>query len=445
MRLNDLLTATESDEEFGDNNEEIEPADIAKELVKHYKLKAIRENDHPIYRYIDEGENEGIWVRAEIWLAEIVKRHYRYTSRREFEEILFSIWTMESVGVERGQFDSDPWMLHFNNGWYNLKTRKFEPHNANSHNMLSMSKSKVDYNPDAKCPATDTVLDMTLSKANKDLYLKVTGYCFLPTYAFKKAFVFLGPPDSLKTTLKEHIGNLVGWNNVSAVAWNDFDKPYMSADLYGKMVNLSSEFSRNNLLDTRVFKQLTGDDSITARKIRESPITFKNRAKLITAVNDMPEFKGVDEAIVKRIIVIDFDRQFREGEVPNELLEKMKSPDELSGLLNLALNALHQVMDDNGFNELDLEEKIAEYNERTSQLHDFVQDRCDIEPLANVPSKQLIGAYNGYCREKGIRPLSDGRFGEELLAVYENKGVIKDRQRIKGKPTYFYRGIKLKE
>lgn len=419
---------------------------IANELTKNYKLKAIRDSDHPIYRYNDTLENEGIYSRAETWLAEQIKKYHPDVTTRDLKEIFFTIWTKEGVGVGREEFDSDSWAIHFNNGWFDLKTWTFEPHGPNSHERLSLRKSKVRYDPTATCPVIDMALENTLSKESKEMYLKMAGYCFLPNYAFKKAFVMIGGKDSGKTTFKELIGELVGWENVSAVAWSDIEKPYMAAELYGKMVNLASEITKAQLLDIRVFKMLTGDDTITSRKIRQEPITFKNRAKMIIAVNDMPEFgEEVDEAAVGRIIVIDFDRQFREEEIDKELLAKMSAPEELSGLLNHALRSLKQIFTDNGFNEPDLEDKVAEYKERTSKLAEFIKERCDIvlgqTDEGKIYTNDLMDAYTKYCREKNIRPLPDKVFGKELAAI----NIKKERESSGTKRRYRYVGIKLKD
>jgi putative DNA primase/helicase len=424
-------------------DEKIDPSTIANEIVKHYKLRATRTDDHPIYRYNEDGKDAGIWTRAETWLAEIVKKHYPAITSRQFKEILFSIWTKEGVGVEPEEWDSNRWACHFNNGWFDLKTWTFEPHGPNSHERLSLVKSTVNYNPDIECKVINEALDKTLSKENRELYLKMIGYCFLPSYAFKKAFVLIGPKDSGKTTFKELIGHLVGWHNVSAVAWSDIDKPYMAAELEGKMVNLASEITKAQLLDSATFKKLTGDDTITSRKIRQAPTTFKNKAKMIIVVNDMPEFGEIDEAAIGRIIIIDFDRQFREDEIDKDLLSKMTTPEELSGLLNLALKGLKQVIEDNGFNEPDLEDKVAEYQERTSKLKDFIKDSCEIAPLKTVSSQELFKAYSQYCIRVNTRPLGDRDFGKELLNTYGNS-VSKSRPVIDGKRVYVYHGIGLK-
>jgi putative DNA primase/helicase len=418
--------------------------DIANELIDTYKLKAINDTDHPIYIYKEKGDKKGIYTRAENYLAAQIKKPHPEVTLHDLKEIFFTIWSKEGVSVERAEFDSDPWAIHFANGWFDLRTWTFEPHGENSHDRLSLRKSKVRYNPEATCPVIVKALSETLSPENKEMYLKMVGYCFLPTYAYKKAFVLIGGKDSGKSTFKELIGELLGWDNVAAVAWSDVEKPYMAAELYGKLANLASEITKANLLDIRVFKQLTGDDTITSRKIRQEPITFKSRAKMIIAVNDMPEFGEIDEAAIGRIIIIDFDRQFREGEINPNLLAEMSTPEELSGLLNLALDSLKQILKDNGFNEPDLDDKVAQYKERTSVLAKFIAEKCVIPynptEADRIHTKDILTAYALYCREHNERPLSDKMFGKELKAAH---GIDKKRES-DGKRLYFYPGIRLK-
>src|SRR5207247_4623371 len=116
--------------------------------------------------------------------------------------------------------------------------------------------------------------------------------------------------------------------------------------------------------------------------------------------------------------------------------------EEKSGLLNLALDALKQLIEDNGFIDADDIEKVAkEYKANTGAVARFVDTKCEITRNSNdfIICRDLWGAYFDYCNQNQIIDIKDDNiFGMEILQMH----VVKKRVSIsKHQREHCYVGI----
>ena len=69
----------------------------------------------------------------------------------------------------------------------------------------------------------------------------------------------------------------------------------------------------------------------------------------------------------------------------------------------------------------------------------FIEEECVVEVNATVDSNELRSSYKRYCEEKGYKPLSDNKLGEELKRL----GINKTRIRTEEGRINLYEGIQL--
>lgn len=73
------------------------------------------------------------------------------------------------------------------------------------------------------------------------------------------------------------------------------------------------EFNEDELINHGMFKYLTGNDTLYARPLYKDPIRFQPAFKFLVICNDLPRFKGNDEATWNRVRVIPFESKFKEN------------------------------------------------------------------------------------------------------------------------------------
>jgi putative DNA primase/helicase len=160
-----------------------------------------------------------------------------------------------------------------------------------------------------------------------------------------KAFVFHGPSAANgKSTIQAVMRHLLPRHVVACIAPADLGEPQFLATLAGCQVNLSDEISSSKAIATDRFKATVTGDPVQAKAIYKVPFTFTPRALHVFSANHLPSFSGgVDNGIVRRIVVVPFNRSIPEAERIPDLAAKLIEH-EGDILVSLALQAAADVV-----------------------------------------------------------------------------------------------------
>ena len=132
--------------------------------------------------------------------------------------------------------------------------------------------------------------------------------------------------------------------------WREGEEPDL-VDLFGKLANVFADLDRRALKGTSYFKTIVSGDSIDAERKFKSTFSFTPYAKLIFSANEIPHSSDNTFAFYRRWCIIPFNNKFEGEKADVNLLHKLTTPEELSGLLNRALQGLIRLIDNNGFTE----------------------------------------------------------------------------------------------
>ncbi|MBI9071404.1 MAG: hypothetical protein JEY94_07380 [Melioribacteraceae bacterium] len=323
------------------------------------------------------------------------------------------------------QMNPDKSILNFANGLYNLETNSLESHTPNYKTTVQFP---VEYDPEAECPLFIEKINEML-EGNKEVIdhlLKWMMYTMIPTYEFQKALLLVGKGGNGKSVIMNVWRELIGDDNISNQEFSNLadGQHYSAFQLVNKYANFSNEVSGLEK-DAYMFKALTGDDKISCRQIKEKPIEFKNMARLIISANSYPKFKVVDNAIIRRLDIISFNKSFIKR--PDTQLSR-KLITEIPGILNLVLNKYKEiVLHDGGIyfeSPGDVLKNITEFKEASDSVAVFVKEKCvlgnDETPSYASTLSSLYLAYKSWCTENyGDQPKTKPVFTEELNSLYD--------------------------
>jgi putative DNA primase/helicase len=408
---------------------------LVEEILSRLHIKTL-EDTHEILYYRD-----GIYVRdgEQKILAELQEIAGFELTNSMRSEVLATIRAM--TFTPREEFDRDPNLLNFKNGLVNIETGEEFVH---SPKFLCMTQMPVEYRPGVGCPQIAKFLKETLDPEQVKVVVKMLGYILLKNVKYEKAFLLVGEGSNGKSTLIKLVVSFVGTENASQVSLQELTADrFASAHLYGKMVNVFADLKADKINDSGYFKLLVSGDRIRAQKKHQQPFEFSNYAKLVFSANRIPDTADDSYAYFRRWVILRFDRTFEGTAKDESLIEKLTMPEELSGLLNMALGGLKRLKAEHGFEHTDIEEIRELYKEGASKIKDFINEQCELDttnPELTVSTYELHNTYAGYCRGKGTSFLDITRFGEELKAL----GVKHQRKRKKGSREYVYVGISLK-
>ena len=99
------------------------------------------------------------------------------------------------------------------------------------------------------------------------------------------------------------------------------------------------------------------------------------------------------------------------------MTQKLTTPEELSGLLNLALRGLHDLIRNGGFHNKTIDQVKQEYEVNTSDVNAFLIQECIVDaknPEYRTLTTDLYAAYVNFCKNRRALPFETNIFGKEL-------------------------------
>jgi len=248
-----------------------------------------------------------------------------------------------------------------------------------------------------------------------------------------------------KTTFLGLLEAFLGNENVSNVSLQDLDaNRFAAASLHGKLANIYDDLTYNDLVETSKFKMLTGESPIMADIKYRSPFTFINHAKLIFSTNKIPKVKYDDsDAFFRRWLIIVFPNTFVGNNADPGLLDKLTHKDQLSGLLNFALNGLTRLLTQGMFSKsVSTEETREQYIRMSDSVGAFCMDKIAADSDNYIEKKVLFSTYCEYCRDLKLPSVSESTFHRN---IHKYVSVIDYRPRKDGKRLYCWKGIAWRE
>ncbi|MDA3857198.1 MAG: phage/plasmid primase, P4 family [Roseovarius sp.] len=184
------------------------------------------------------------------------------------------------------------------------------------------------------------------------------------------------------------------------------------AGLQGARLVAGSELPVGKTWDESVIKDLTGGDRMTARFMRGDFFDFDPQLTLIIAGNNQPSFRGVDEAIRARVLLVPFlvtiPPERRDKSLPDKL--KAEGPE----ILRWAIEGTVQWIDKG----LNVPAKVAaastEYMDDEDTLGQFLIDETATDPAGFATTADLHERFRFWCDRQGLHPWTQHTLRKEL-------------------------------
>lgn len=387
-----------------------------------------------IYRY-KNGVYQ-LWLDSEIkdYINELIGK---LATRFEQGEILNQI--RYTKVINRNSINKDKFLLNFTNGLFNLETKEFSEH---SPKIISIIQFPIEYNPEASCPKIEKFLKEVTEKEEdiRGIY-ELIGYLLLPEYLYQKAWMFSGEGCNGKSTLLSLIEKIIGEKNCSHIPLQQLTgNGFLGAELYGKLTNIYADLPDKALYQTGQFKMLTGGDTLMAEKKFRDPFSFRNFARLIFSCNRIPFTNDDTKAFFRRWIILQFNKVIENPDV--ELLKKLSTKGELSGLLNKALEGWERLTKTSIFsNERGVEELAEDYMKLSDPAYAFFTEKLIPDSDSYIENNILNNRFSEYCRDNKL-PVRPDRYLYKRLPTFCS--CYKTVKSIEGKSQNVFVGIRIK-
>ena len=284
---------------------------ISEDLPRYYRTISIKEDEEN-----DKNETDTN-VRNQLINSVISKLENVSFKKNILIEMYYLFKQLEPKFIEK--LDANPYLMGFNNGVYDFKLNIFRKGELTDYVTFSTGYDYTEYNPD--CIEVKEIYDF-LGKiiTNKKVFeylLKILGRSLIGI-SDESFHILTGLSGANgKSTLINFLEDTLNDYNTAVDVSLLTNKRALSASaspdvirLRGKRYVSFAEPEFGDTLKTGILKAFSGGDSIIARELYKSPISFKLQASMFLVCNDLPNLSSIDGGTIRRIRVIEFKSRF---------------------------------------------------------------------------------------------------------------------------------------
>ena len=355
-------------------------------------------------------------------LAAIVTRHGTIpdpTHTDKAYKVIMSTGKRKDVET----FNADENLVCFQNGVYRLSDGEVLEHSPDYYFTLQLNASiPARIEPTPYC-------DMCLANFGgtdvQTLLLEIFGggISNVHMYRFKKGVLQYGVGDSGKTQLKGLAERVVGAGNYNNVDLSDLENNrFLSAAFQNVRIGGSNDMSNVRVKEEKVFKQLTGGDSIQAENKGENSFTFRYKGLLWFLANQLPLFGGdKGEHVYKRWIVIPCKNAIPEEMQIKDLQDRMYA--ERDSFCIKALQAFQKAVANNYTFSIPASCQTAndEYRRKNSVVRTFIEECCEPFNRDTCTKEQTTGklwaTFKTWCADGLYYTPGKAEFRKELSLI----------------------------
>lgn len=224
--------------------------------------------------------------------------------------------------------DADPELLNTPSGTVNIITGEVRAPRPSDH----LSKvTRAAFNPDARSNVFEHFLEQAQPDAEMRAFLaRSLGSALLGRVREHVLLIWHGAGANGKGTLRDAVRHALGDYAIEVPADILLQSKYGQQGLApermrlkGARVAFCSEIAADARLDEATMKKLTGGDPVNAKLLYRNPIEFDPSHTLFMLTNHLPQVRGDDPAVWRRLMTVPFDvvvpPDRRDGELPEKL------------------------------------------------------------------------------------------------------------------------------
>jgi P4 family phage/plasmid primase-like protien len=335
--------------------------------------------------------------------------------------------------VSPDELDADPWLLNVQNGTINLRTGELREHRRED---LITKLAPVEYDPDATAPTWGAFLERVLpGEELRGFVQRAVGYSATGDTSEQCMFIHHGPGANGKSTFQEAVAAALGDYAMRTPTETLLVKraggvPNDVARLKGARFVTASETEEGRRLAESLVKDLTGQDTISARFMWAEWFDFKPTHALHLSTNHKPEIRGTDPAIWRRIRLIPWAVTILPAEQDRKLAEKLR--DELPGVLAWIVRGCAAWLQEGLKAPEEVRQATKAYRAEMDVLAAFLADCCVRDEDELAFAGELWGAWKRWCDESGEQAGTQKRFGGRLA----ERGFLNHRDSRTGRKVW---------
>ena len=341
------------------------------------------------------------------------------TSAKTVNALLFLAQSDPDIVVPAAQWDNDPLMLNTPDGLVDLRTGK--THQRNRQQYLTQL---CRVSPDAGQKTEHWlrfVSQVFVDDADTiEFVQRMCGYCLSGDRREQKLFFAHGQGSNGKSTLLDILMWIMGTYalklpTTALMASRNERHPTELAQLHGKRLAVSNELEEGSFWAEARIKELTGDETLTARFMRQDNFTFTMSHKHLIAGNHKPRLKGGDPAMARRMVLVPFLQKFEGAAKDAKLPEKLKA--EAPGIMAWTIEGARKWYADGLAIPGSVEDASRDYMAEHDDIAMWIEECCKTDAGTHARSSDLYASFRRWKQSRGEHEPSQTVWGEKMTLV----------------------------
>ena len=429
------LKTVKKQSEKGERESEIVDAIVAEHKLLYNCRTGFYEYDDTagIWRHKDDKVISG-YVKKRLGKSSSATKLYNIV-----EHLKTAVYGDEPVEL----FNKRP-LFAFKNGTLHIKI---------SNNEISFSFRKADisdyvthrveyeYDEKAECSEWLNALNVIMDGDEKRIkcFQEFCGYCLLTHCIYEKALILRDKDangSNGKSTLLKVLREVLGAENTSSLEPAEFVDKFSLIYLKDAKVNICND-ARADIsgAETNLKKAISGETLRGCYKNKDF-IEFINNAKIIFAINGSLKAKNIDGALLRRCLLIDFNKRFVDEPIAdNEVKKDINIADKLmaerAGIFNWIVQGASRLIKQGRFTETDEQaELIGAFTTVTEAdtVNEFVAENSQNFSMQRIILADMFLKYVTFCTENEIKPLDNHKFYKVFEARLTTQNISYQRK-----------------
>jgi putative DNA primase/helicase len=273
------------------------------------------------------------------------------------------------------------------------------------------------------------------------------GYTLLSDTTQQKILLMVGPKRSGKGTIARILSALLGPDAVCSPTLSSLGTNFGAQPLLNKSLAIVSDARLGGRVDQAAVAErllsISGEDGQTIDRKHLPAIHCHLPVRFMLLTNELPRLGDTSGALASRFIVLKLTRSFY-GKEDRRLTDQLKR--ELPSIFLWALAGLRRLEARGYFLQpASARDDVEELERLGSPLRAFLEDRCVVEPDAEVAAKDLYSAWRCWCEDNGRERAGDATgFGRNLRSVLPTIRVSQPRIPGSNERRRVYHGVGLR-
>lgn len=353
---------------------------------------------------------------------------YTLNKNNEILKLIANNTAVESIE----EFDKNKSILNLENGLLNIETLELREHTPE---YLSLRRIPVIYDSLATCPKISKFLHQIFYSKDIRYILQKIGLSLTSDITYQDGTFLFGTGNNGKTTFYNLLRILIGVSNscgVDLYKLNGFE----FSRIENKLANIVSDIDSSQKINIQNYKLYVGNEMVIQinRKFIE-PYDIPPTAYMWYSCNTVfPQVPiDTDKGFWRKVTIIECPNEFDFNE-DTKILEKIATPPELSGLLNLVLLNVRYLYNRGSFSKR--YKDWGKYKDfwltKNNLFSVFVEEETITDKQYYSNKQETLKRINIWLVGKGKTPITDKKLTQMIKGLpkfYNERVSIDKRQR----------------